>query len=541
MPKKEFTKSQKKTIDKIYRTLSQAGYDDFAIAGILGNALTESGFDPDSISKNKSYHGLWQNGSNIRKAIEQQYGDHSLDSQLKYLLDWGNKAKWVVNNAYTTTNAGRYKKAGYGSASDAGDAFMRLYERPVIMENGKVVGYQAHNERLANSDLMYNYINSTYGKPESVVTMTDTGKRMVFPKGHWDIPEQPVVEQQPIQTPLTPMQPKITTVAERAQNQDQIWQDFNQGAVAVGHKSILPKLSDMLDEGKTAYMRDALGLPDLWEGQEYSYTPMAIQPIQRFEDGKLPDSKYATIMERVARENNPKWNKDRRKEGVRELSEDEELLRILNDNTYNYRSYYGKYPNSTANADTHWTDEFKTVYHPSFSVQSVYSGRKSQYNPEGVLGGQWNGEQYIPAWGQLLPKGYKNSKLPGFSNGFLNIATPVSPYIAEQNSEAVHDIMSYLPWTGTILDTRDALNGDTRAVAPAIIGAAADTFGYKNIVNAYRAQKAFANAVKQRVSTADAYKLMKKANEKVKHALAGAATYLTDWYGNTVQMLDKKK
>lgn len=291
MPKKEFTKSQKKTIDKIYRTLSQAGYDDFAIAGILGNALTESGFDPDIISKNKSYHGLWQNGSNIRKAIEQQYGDHSLDSQLKYLLDWGNKAKWVANNAYTTTNAGRYKKAGYGSASDAGDAFMRLYERPVIMENGKVVGYQARNERLANSDLMYNYINSTYGKPEPVVTMTDTDKRMVFPKGYWDIPKQPIAEQQPIQTPLAPVQPKITTVAERAQNQDQIWQDFNQGAVAVGHKSILPKLSDMLDEGKTAYMRDALGLPNLWESQGYSYTPMQMQP-RSYRDGKLPRYRY---------------------------------------------------------------------------------------------------------------------------------------------------------------------------------------------------------------------------------------------------------
>jgi hypothetical protein len=105
----------------------------------------------------------------------------------------------------------------------------------------------------------------------------------------------------------------------------------------------------------------------------------------RFKDGKLPN--YYQIMERVAKENNPKWNEFRRKHGDRELSEDEELLRVLNDNTYDYKGYYTKYPHSAANADTHWTDEFKTVYHPTFSVYSRYSGEKSQYNPYGVLGG----------------------------------------------------------------------------------------------------------------------------------------------------------
>ena len=44
---------------------------------------------------------------------------------------------------------------------------------------------------------------------------------------------------------------------------------------------------------------------------------------------------------------------------------------------------YTKYPNSKANADTHWTDEFKTVYHPTFSKESKYSGiidRKTTYD-----------------------------------------------------------------------------------------------------------------------------------------------------------------
>lgn len=109
-------------------------------------------------------------------------------------------------------------------------------------------------------------------------------------------------------------------------------------------------------------------------------------------------------MERVAERNNAEWNKERRSEGSPELSVDEEFTRILNDNTYDYRGYYNKYPNGKGNAIDHWTDEFKTMYHPTFSVYSKYSGKKSQYNPEGVLGGRWDGERYIPAWGQKLPK-----------------------------------------------------------------------------------------------------------------------------------------
>ena len=120
--------------------------------------------------------------------------------------------------------------------------------------------------------------------------------------------------------------------------------------------------------------------------------------------GKLSDEQYIAIMERVAEENNPIWNKFRQVEGGKPLTVDEELLRILNDNTYNYRGYYNKYRNSRANADTHWTDEFKTVYHPTFSNQSRYSGKKSQYNPEGLVGGTWggkDGEKFIPAPWQM--------------------------------------------------------------------------------------------------------------------------------------------
>jgi len=119
------------------------------------------------------------------------------------------------------------------------------------------------------------------------------------------------------------------------------------------------------------------------------------------EGGELSDQEYYTIMENVAKENWKEWEDE---------SEDAAYLRILNDNRYNYRGYYNKYPNGKANALTHWTDEYKTVYHPSFSNQSIYSGKKSQYNPYGLEGGRWSDEEedalFIPQAWQLLRKKY---------------------------------------------------------------------------------------------------------------------------------------
>lgn len=132
--------------------------------------------------------------------------------------------------------------------------------------------------------------------------------------------------------------------------------------------------------------------------------------LKRFGDGKdkqISDQEYYSIMEKVAEKNNEEWNRLRIKEGGAPLSKDEEYLRILNDNTYDYRGYYNEYPNGDGNALNHWTDEFKTAYHPTFSTLSKYSGKKSQYNPQGILGGHWNGEVYIPVWGQLLPSNIK--------------------------------------------------------------------------------------------------------------------------------------
>ena len=111
--------------------------------------------------------------------------------------------------------------------------------------------------------------------------------------------------------------------------------------------------------------------------------------------GRISDEEYYNIMERVAERNYRDWGLP---------NPDAALLQALNDNSYNYRGYYDKYPNGNGNAKDHWTDEFKTVYHPTFSDESIYSGKKSQYNPNGLKGGTWIGETFMTRYWQRNQK-----------------------------------------------------------------------------------------------------------------------------------------
>ena len=50
----KYSKEQRKTIDYMYKSLKALGYDDVSISGIIGNAITESSLNPDSISESKT-------------------------------------------------------------------------------------------------------------------------------------------------------------------------------------------------------------------------------------------------------------------------------------------------------------------------------------------------------------------------------------------------------------------------------------------------------------------------------------------------------
>ena len=68
---------------------------------------------------------------------------------------------------------------------------------------------------------------------------------------------------------------------------------------------------------------------------------------------------------------------------------------MIRDNTYNYEHFYNAQPKEAQamlkrNADAHFTDIAKTAFHPTFSVESDYSGKVSKYNPKGIIGGTWS-------------------------------------------------------------------------------------------------------------------------------------------------------
>lgn len=81
---------------------------------------------------------------------------------------------------------------------------------------------------------------------------------------------------------------------------------------------------------------------------------------------------------------------------------------MLNDPTYNYETFYNLQPFMAermlqADPYAHFSDIGKTMYHPTFSDESAFSGYVNDFNPLGITGGHWNKTftEYIPSRSQL--------------------------------------------------------------------------------------------------------------------------------------------
>ena len=158
------------------------------------------------------------------------------------------------------------------------------------------------------------------------------------------------------------------------------------------------------------------------------------------ESAGISDAQYLQTMERVAEQNYKDWGLS---------SSDAALVQALNDNSYNYRGYYNKYPNGKGNAVDHWTDEFKTVYHPTFSKESKYSGKKSQYNPKGLIGGTWYGEYFVPSVDLLVERSkYKEGGIhiaPSKKGTFTAAATKHGMGVQEFAARVLRNKEDYSP------------------------------------------------------------------------------------------------
>lgn len=166
------------------------------------------------------------------------------------------------------------------------------------------------------------------------------------------------------------------------------------------------------------------------------------------------DTDYYNYMERLATKKAKDWGEN----------PDITLLNMLNDNTYNYREFYEKNPQMAeqmlnANPDAHFTDIGKTVYHPTFSNESVYSGKKSDYNPKGTIGGSWEGDDtYVPSRSQ-----YEN-------NAFNYWLT--RDYLNKDNSKVKIDIRNKFdeggPKEGKVLSTGNPIADTALGFVPFI-------------------------------------------------------------------------
>lgn len=134
----------------LYNKLLKLGFDRNSALGIIGNAMQESSMRYNIAGT--SYSGLLQNHKSLRAAIEDLYGGYGLDQQLQYVSDWADGTETIKKGRHrgvTSLYSGKYKKRGYKTPEEAAIAFMKMYERPVILnKNKQIIGYQNQKERV---------------------------------------------------------------------------------------------------------------------------------------------------------------------------------------------------------------------------------------------------------------------------------------------------------------------------------------------------------------------------------------------------------
>lgn len=126
-------------------------------------------------------------------------------------------------------------------------------------------------------------------------------------------------------------------------------------------------------------------------------------------------------------------------------------LDIDNDRTYDYEGWYNENPQRAwdflnDSPDAHFDDKYKTVYHPTFSTQSKYSGKKdATYNPLGLTGGTWNKQGTVFT---MSPDGYRGPVSMDDRKWYLENAEDKGVQLREVDGSL--PIYDGIPWGGVL-------------------------------------------------------------------------------------------
>ena len=130
---------------------------------------------------------------------------------------------------------------------------------------------------------------------------------------------------------------------------------------------------------------------------------MTIQKPKRIWQ-KKKDYNKKRLIRKIQRRNKTSFDdgKDRSYQDWKTKVSKYKHIDIDHDNTFDYEGFYNSDPDNAyrfLNDDptAHFDDTYKTVYHPTFSDLSIYSGKVDpRFNPEGLKGGHWvNDHKYI--------------------------------------------------------------------------------------------------------------------------------------------------
>lgn len=81
-------KSRVYSEEQLRKSLMNYGVTDpYMVAGIMGNAKIESGYNPDSVSKSGTYKGLWQLQPGYVQYVTDNYGNYDPESQIRFIAD----------------------------------------------------------------------------------------------------------------------------------------------------------------------------------------------------------------------------------------------------------------------------------------------------------------------------------------------------------------------------------------------------------------------------------------------------------------------